>query len=126
MSKKSILITFALALAAVVLISLLSGLPGYTYSARASSLYGGKVDPQPTLEPLPPGVTLQPDVQVQGLDPGPVWTSPFPLDLTNSIAWGDYDRDGDLDLLMGNNGRQPGIYQHGWWGVDTHANIELR
>ena len=75
MSKKSILVTFALALAAIVLVSLFTGLPGYI-SARASSLYDGKVDPQPVEEPLPPGVTLQPDLQVQGLDLA--WISPFP------------------------------------------------
>lgn len=101
MSKKQLRFSIGLAFIAVVLAGMLVGLPGKIV-AQASRLAGGKVDPQPPEEPLPPGVALQPDNQVTGLDMA--WISPYPGDLTNSLDWGDYNQDGNLDLLVGNNG----------------------
>jgi len=41
-----------------------------------------------------------------------IWASPGPDDVTESVAWGDYDGDGDLDLAVGNRGQPNRLYQN--------------
>jgi len=50
-----------------------------------------------------PTTTPGEDESSDALLPDPVWTSAV-SDRSYSVAWGDYDRDGDLDLAVGNNG----------------------
>jgi hypothetical protein len=40
------------------------------------------------------------------------WTS-LETDITNSLAWGDWDNDGDLDLAVGNWGQPNRVYANG-------------
>ncbi|MCK4613474.1 MAG: VCBS repeat-containing protein, partial [Thermoplasmata archaeon] len=52
------------------------------------------------------------------LDPDPYWISDMD-DKSYSVAWGDYDKDGDLDLAVGNNGPNH-IYEN----VDGNLTME--
>ena len=40
------------------------------------------------------------------------WSSPE-MDWTYSVAWGDWDSDGDLDLAVGNHGQPSRVYING-------------
>jgi hypothetical protein len=79
----------------------------------------------------------------------PAWTSPF-TNTTESVAWGDVDNDGDLDLAVGNqneasqlyrnnrgkleitswtpteyNGISPQTYSVAWGDVDSDGDLDL-
>jgi len=49
------------------------------------------------------------------LSPTPAWTS-FEADITSSVAWGDMDGDGDLDLAAGNQSGQNRVYRNVMFG----------
>jgi uncharacterized repeat protein (TIGR01451 family) len=67
-----------------------------------------ELDPYPAISPLvftampeAPAEPVQVDVSLPNTDP------------TNSLSWGDYDNDGDLDLLVGNGAGKPNrLYQN--------------
>ncbi len=59
---------------------------------------GEGIDPEPPVDGPPEGLDSAPDALFAILDPD--WVSSF-SDRTNSLVWGDYDLDGDLDMLAG-------------------------
>ncbi len=74
-------------------------------------------DPEPPVAPSPDGPTPLEAEALLDLD-SIIWTSPY-TDVTNSAAWGDYDMDGDLDLLLGNDGANRLFNNNGATLVDT-------
>ena len=48
------------------------------------------------------------------------WTS-VEADTTHSVAWGDYDGDGDLDLAVGNSGQPNRLYRNDGGSLTANA-----
>lgn len=100
------------ALSVIVVLVLLSGpaaagpFPGPVEGDGREQSISGTIDPiRPVLPARPAAVPRD------ALNPAPAWSSPE-LDFTESLAWGDYDNDGDLDLLVVNLNDQPRLLRN--------------
>ncbi|RPI31352.1 MAG: VCBS repeat-containing protein, partial [Chloroflexota bacterium] len=117
--KKSLLF-FPCLVSAMLLVFMFGALRGpgeaLAFQGEATPLPqgSGPADPEPPVETASPG--RMPGIEVEysrlPINPSaPIWTGPVAF--TRSLAWGDYDLDGRLDLAVGNSGNNTIYHNEG-------------